>query len=83
MSVGELLDRMTSRELAEWQAFDAIEPIGHKRGDVQSAIIAATVANASRDPKRQPYKVEDFIPFRERKITGWRAIKAKLMEAWG
>ena len=62
--VAELQRRMSSREFAEWLAFMNLEPLGAERADLQAGIIAATVANAHRDPKqrRQPYQPGDFIP---------------------
>jgi len=40
-----------------------VEPFGEDRADFRSAIVASTVANAFRDPKkRKPYKPDDFMP---------------------
>lgn len=67
MPVGELLERVSSRELTEWQAYEQIAgPLGPARGDVQSAIVAATVANANRG-KGKPATPADFIPEWDRK----------------
>ncbi len=69
MTVEELLHRISSRELAEWMAFYSLEPFGEERADLRAAIIATTVANAARDPKRRrrPFRPADFMPrFRER-----------------
>ncbi len=64
MTVGELLARMSSRELSEWMAFFTLEPWGCEVEDARAALIAATIANANRDPKkrRKPYSVSDFMP---------------------
>lgn len=65
--VGELLERVSSRELTEWQAYEEVAgPLGPARSDVQSAIIAATVANANRH-KGKPATPADFIPKWDRK----------------
>lgn len=51
--------------LAEWTAFDKVEPISlGYRGDVQAGIVASLLANVYRDPskKAEPYTPEDFIP---------------------
>jgi len=63
MTVGELLARASSRELAEWMAFAQLEPIGARRGDYQAAQVAQVIANVNRDTKkrRKPYPVEDFL----------------------
>lgn len=62
MTVGELGQRMSSRELSEWMAYDAIEPIGNHWQ--QTGMVAATVANVNRDPKKRanPFQPEDFMP---------------------
>lgn len=64
MTVGELLARVSSRELSEWMAYGQLEPFGDERADLRSAIVAAVVANANRDPKRRrrPFKPRDFMP---------------------
>jgi hypothetical protein len=64
MPVGELLRRTTSRELTEWMAFYELEPFGPERGDLRAGIVAATVANANRDPKKvkKAFEPQDFMP---------------------
>lgn len=62
MTVGEMLARISSRELSEWAAYEQLTgPLGGRRGDVQAAIIAATVANAQRS-KGRALLPKDFIP---------------------
>lgn len=63
MTVAELEHRMSARELAEWQAFDALEPIGHIRTDYGFALLATLYANAHRRKGDAPAKVTDFMPF--------------------
>jgi hypothetical protein len=76
MTVDELLHRISSRELAEWQAYFRLEPFGEERADLRAAIIAATVANTARDPKRRrrPFRPEEFMPRfgRERLRQTWQ-----------
>lgn len=64
MTVRRLLEDTTSAELTEWAAFYEMEPFGPERGDLQAGIVAATVANVNRDPKKQkkPYNAQDFMP---------------------
>ena len=62
MTVAELLRRISSAELSEWAAYYALEPFGEERADLRSGIVAATVANASRSEKQQPYSPADFMP---------------------
>lgn len=73
--MGQLLAQMSSRELTEWQAFFSLEPFGELRDDLRSAIVAATVANSSRDPKRRPdpFEVGDFMPRFEEEPESERA----------
>jgi len=67
--VGELLARMSSRELAEWQAYAQLDPFGNERGDLQAGIVASMIANVYRDRKKQrkPFAPADFLPVFERK----------------
>lgn len=67
MTVRELLSKIGSDELAEWAAFYQIEPFGDYRADVRSGIIASTFANANRSSKTQPFKIEDFMPYLDKK----------------
>ena len=57
----ELLSRCDSYELAEWAAYHSIEPIGGVRGDLQSGIIASTIANVNRGKNSKPYSPADFM----------------------
>lgn len=45
-------------------AFFALEPWGTEVDDDRAGVVAATVANVNRDPKkrREPYKATDMIP---------------------
>ena len=40
-----LLEELTAFQLAEWEAFDTIDPIGNFRGDFRMANICATNTN--------------------------------------
>lgn len=53
-----MLAETSSAELAEWIAFDQLEPIGPVRGDYQAALIARTVASQYA---KKPPKIEDFL----------------------
>lgn len=65
MPVGELLTRMSSRELSEWQQFYAVEPFGEERADIRSAISAAAIVTSLRGlgGVKRPVKAEAFMPF--------------------
>lgn len=77
MTVEELEGRMSARELAEWQAFDALEPIGHIRTDYGFAMLATLYANSHRRKGDSPAKITDFMPF----IANKPAAKASDPEA--
>jgi hypothetical protein len=65
MPVSELLARISSRELSEWICYFGLEgPAGEVRADWRAALVAATVANVNRDPKRraEPFLPKDFMP---------------------
>lgn len=70
----ELLHRISSRELTEWMAYYQLEPWGEERADLRAGIIAATVANAARDPKkrRRPFRPEEFMPKFDRRRQSWQ-----------
>ena len=70
MTVEELDNRISARELLEWKAYDQLEPIGAAGSNafyIGFAIVACTVANAHRNPKSKAYEVSDFMPKFERK----------------
>lgn len=57
-SVAELGRRMSSREVSEWEAYEAIEPFGERRADYRAASICQVIAlaNGAKD-----VKLEDFL----------------------
>ena len=90
MTVAELLSRVSSRELSEWMVYYEQEPFGEERGDLRAGIVASTVANANRDPKKQkkPFTAQDFMPSfegggRGAEGPGWERLlqKVKLLNA--
>lgn len=61
-TVQELLNRISSKELSEWVAYNTIEPFGSRSEYIGSAIVASTIANKDRGKNTRPAEVEDFIP---------------------
>ena len=53
---------LTSRQLSEAMAYEAIDPWGEWRSDLRTGIMAATVANAWRAPETTAYTPSDFMP---------------------
>jgi hypothetical protein len=60
MTVRELLSRIDSRELSEWQAYYSLNPFGPERADLRAGAIASTVANCLTD--KGGFKPSDFMP---------------------
>jgi hypothetical protein len=81
MTVAELLACISSRELSEWRAYARLNPFGEERGDLQAGIVAATVANTARDPKRRPrpFRARDFMP--EFRSEGQQTMEEQLQIA--
>ena len=68
MTVGELLHRISARELREWQAFERIYgPVGPARDDHLAALIAAQVASTFAN---KAANVADFMPPWDVRETG-------------
>lgn len=89
MTVQELLTRVSAQELAEWLAYYELEPWGEWRADTRAGIVACTVANAHRNPKKQrkAYTPEDFMPDftgeRRKQAPGQMQELARMMAAAG
>ena len=62
MTVNELLERMSSRELSEWMAYMQLEPFGAEIDLIGHAIVASTIANVNRKKGSKAYTVQDFMP---------------------
>jgi hypothetical protein len=62
-SVSEMLNTVSSREISEWQAFEAEHGPVWLRPDWGPALIACTLANIHRDSKRHPdpFGMEEFM----------------------
>jgi hypothetical protein len=61
--VGELLDRIDSRELTEWEAYEAVAgPLGPARLDALFAQLMSVLANVNRSRRQRPYTAEQFMP---------------------
>lgn len=87
MTVAELLARISGQELAEWMAFDSLEPIGDQRADLQAGIVCATMANLERPAGHRAYQPTEFMPrfdeptpaeIRQRRIAQVKALAAAL-----
>lgn len=82
MTVKELLSRIDSKELSEWAAFYSIEPFGGFRSDMQSGIVASTIANCNRQKNSRSFSPLDFMPFGEHtkpKVMSGEDMKAVML----
>lgn len=57
MTVGQLTTQLSEDELAEWVAYDRLDPIGNYRSDMQTALLAY-MQSGSKDAT-----LDDFILF--------------------
>jgi len=69
MTVAELLDRVSGRELTEWMAFAQLEPFGSRANYVGHAVTASTIANIYRSKGQKAFELDDFIPSRKKTQT--------------
>lgn len=65
--------------MAEWAAYEAIEPPVEVRIDLGFATLAAMLANIHRDRKRrpEPFTAQDFLPKWDREPTAAGRAKDK------
>lgn len=79
-TVKELLARVDSKELSEWQAYYAINPFGQRRADMRMARLCTIMANAWRG--KGPSINEDDFMFKfgekEQKEIDETTVKAML-----
>ena len=63
MTRGELLARISSRELTEWMAYYALEPFGEVQDEYRAALVASMVANTARDEKKhsEAFQAKEFM----------------------
>jgi len=74
------LERTTSKELSEWQAYYSIEPFGEERADLRNAMLCTLVANAMRGKNSKAMTIKDFMPdFEPKKPMTDNQIKTILM----
>lgn len=53
---------MSARQLAEWQAYCAVEPFGPPAEFWRAGMVASVLANVNRGKNSKPFKPEDFMP---------------------
>ena len=62
MTVKQMLESISSKELSEWAAYYSIEPFGYFRSaDLPAGIIASTIANCNRTKHSKSFSPKDFM----------------------
>lgn len=62
MTVAELLSRISSRELTEWQAFYGLEPFGYEVDMFGAAQVSATLVAINSKKGAKTPQAKDFYP---------------------
>jgi hypothetical protein len=57
-----MLATMDAREMAEWRAYEKLEPFGEARADLRMGISTAATLNVNRRRGSQPIKPRDVMP---------------------
>ena len=60
---------ITPQEFKYWVAYDRLDPYGRDRVDLNSGIIAATIANVNRGKNSKAFVAGDFMPNFEKSET--------------
>jgi hypothetical protein len=86
MPVGEMLARMSQRELVEWQIRNKTHPLGDWREDLRFGMAVSPIINLMRQyliKNPELTKPADWImkfgPQKRQKPQDWRQIKQVLM----
>ena len=71
-TINELMSTMSAPEYGRWMAYYQVEPWGSERWDIQFAVLASVIANASAPKKSGQWTASDFMLFAgtPRKQTG-------------
>ena len=67
-----MAEQIPSTVFNEWMAFFSLEPFGNETENWRTGVVASTIANVNRNPKRKPdpYKPKDFMPKRRKRMSG-------------
>lgn len=77
---------LSEDELYDWMAAYSLDPWGPERAELSRAIIAATIVNVQRDPRKgKPVSPEVFMPRygQPNEMASPETMKAKLLSAFG
>jgi hypothetical protein len=66
MTVGELLEKVGSSEIAEWMAFAGLEPFGAEADDLRAGLMPALTVNMNRAEGADTISPFEFFPWHEK-----------------
>jgi hypothetical protein len=84
-----MLEEMSSSEVADWMAYERLEPWGEERADLRTGILASLVANVTRGKDQKAFGPADFMPDfepkeeREGGKAGQQDLISKAMSVFG
>ena len=79
--MGELLRRIGSEELTEWQLYEEMEPFGERAEWLRYATRQATFANSlHRKSSDKVHKLADFLPETLRDVGPQKGSRAAFMD---
>ena len=82
MSVRRAQIEISSREFAEWVAYEEESPGYPERGDLNAAFVCKTLVDVMSSKKGTRYSVQDFMPKfdkkRQRTFPTMKELKIKL-----
>lgn len=68
MTVSELLTRIDSAELTEWQAYYGLEPWGEEIASYRAGVIAAQIYNCAGKVTKKALSPADFMPRQKHRL---------------
>ena len=81
MTVRQLLDRVDSRELTDWEAYDRLEPVGERMTQLMVGQLTATITNLLKQKGKKDVTAEELMPRWVEAEDGeqdWRAWRRQL-----
>jgi len=61
--------------MAEWTAFDRVDPWSEARADLRAGIISSVIANVNRGKKSKSFAPKDFMPYAKIDADRQRLLK--------
>lgn len=74
--------RLPAWMLAEWQAYDLIDPFGNERGDFQAGVIASNVIAPYLKKGAKAPKPGDFMPKFDERFVARRQTPKEMLDVF-